>query len=126
GASPTRAGELLAFMGNSSNSVFSCRRQPSPSTSSGTGNLPPSRGEPSSRITPKTWFLQISYLGGFGCDFIRNYPQNNFVEFQSGMDPTNPNATKTASITVGPGKAVAIAGSDCFFGDNFTFHTLVK
>ena len=42
------------------------------------------------------------------------------------MDPTNPNATKTASITVGPGKAVAIAGSDCFFGDNFTFHTLVK
>src|SRR5437667_6264364 len=70
--------------------------------------------------------VEISYLGGFGCDFIRNYPQNNFVEFQSGMDPTNPNATKTASITVGPGKAVAIAGSDCFFGDNFTFHTLVK
>jgi hypothetical protein len=54
--------------------------------------------------------VEVPYLGGFGCDFIRNYPQNNFVEFQSGIDPTNPNATKTASITVGPGKAVAIAG----------------
>src|SRR5882762_4342627 len=38
------------------------RRQQSPSTWSGTGNLPPSRGEPFSRITPRTWFLQISSL----------------------------------------------------------------
>src|SRR5438046_1373745 len=38
-----------------------------------------------------TWsfpnLVEVPYLGGFGCDFIRNYPQNNFVEFQSGMDP---------------------------------------
>lgn len=41
--------------------------------------------------------VEVPYLGGFGCDFIRNYPQNNFVEFQAGMDPTNPNATKTGA-----------------------------
>jgi hypothetical protein len=68
----------------------------------------------------------VPFLGGSGCDFIRNYPQNNFVEFESGMDPTNPNSTKTASIHVGPGASVAIAGSDCNFGDNFTFHRLMK
>src|SRR5205085_11030844 len=70
--------------------------------------------------------VEVPYLGGFGCDFIRNYSQNNFVEFESGLDPNNPNAEKVGSITVGPGKGVAIAGSDCFFGDNFTFHRRVR
>lgn len=69
--------------------------------------------------------VEVPYLGGFGCDFIRNYPQNNFVEFESGMDRTDPNAMKVGSITVGPGKTVAIAGSDCFFGDNLTFGRLM-
>ncbi len=66
--------------------------------------------------------VEVPYQGGFGCDFIRNYPSNNFVEFESGMDQNDPDATKTAAITVGPGVSVVIAGSDCSFGDNFTFH----
>ena len=70
--------------------------------------------------------VEIPYVGGYGCDFIRNYPQNNFVEFESAMDPTDRNAVQVGSIDVGPGKSVAIAGSDCYFGDNFTFHRLVK
>ena len=70
--------------------------------------------------------VEIPYVGGYGCDFIRNYPQNNFVEFESGMDTTDRNAVQVGSIDVGPGKSVAIAGSDCYFGDNFTFHRLVK
>lgn len=67
--------------------------------------------------------VEVPYLGGSGCDFLYNYPQNHFVTLS--LDRTNSNSTTTTSITVGPGKAVAIAGSDCFFGDNFTFHELV-
>lgn len=82
---------------------------------------PPSQGT-SSFVN----LVEMPYQGGYGCDFIRNYPQNNFVEFESGMDPTNPNSVKVSSIDVDPGKSVAIAGSDCYFGDNFTFHRLVR
>jgi len=67
--------------------------------------------------------VEVPYLGGSGCDYIYNYPQNDFVGWS--LDRTNPNSTATASITVGPGKAVAIAGSDCYLSDNFTFHELV-
>jgi hypothetical protein len=70
--------------------------------------------------------VSLPYRGGFGCDFIRNHADNNFVEFESGMDPRNPGAMKAGSITVGPGISVAIAGSDCFFDDNFRFHRLVE
>ena len=70
--------------------------------------------------------VEVPYRGGYSCDFIRDYPQNNYVEFESGMNETNPDAKQTGSITVGPGATIAIAGSDCSFYDDFTFHRLVK
>lgn len=68
---------------------------------------------------------EVPFQGGSGCNFIRNYPTNNSIEF-NGITPFTRDATQTASITVGPGKSVAIAGSDCYVGDNFPFPTVMN
>jgi hypothetical protein len=54
---------------------------------------------------------------------VWKHPENNFVNFD--IDPFDQNASKVGSIVAQPGHDVAIAGSDCFFGDNFRGNHLV-
>lgn len=68
--------------------------------------------------------VEMPFNGGTGCDHVWKHPEDNFVNFD--IDPFDQSASKVGSIVVGPGKGVAIAGSDCFFGDNFHGNHLVE
>ncbi len=68
--------------------------------------------------------VEVPFNGGSGCDHVWKHSENNFVNFD--IDPFSQSAERVGSISVGPGKSVAIAGSDCFFGDNFMGNHRVK
>jgi hypothetical protein len=64
--------------------------------------------------------VEIPYLGGTGCDYIYNYDQNNFAKIS--LDAQDQFSQESQTIRIGPGKSVAIAGSDCGLNDNFHAH----
>ena len=68
--------------------------------------------------------VAIPYNGGSYCNHIWKHPENNYSDLT--IDPSDQFANKVGSIIVGPGVSVAIAGSDCYFPDNFTAHHRVK
>lgn len=67
--------------------------------------------------------VEIPYNGGTGCDQIWKHPENTYVPLN--IDPRDPNSKTTGSLTLAPGTSVAIAGSDCYFADNFHAHIKV-
>jgi hypothetical protein len=64
--------------------------------------------------------VEIPYQGGTGCDYIYNYDENNFAKLS--LDAQDQFSQESQSIRIGPGKSVAIAGSDCGLNDNFHAH----
>lgn len=75
--------------------------------------------EPQSGTMSIPNLVEVPFVGGSGCDFIYNHPQNNFVKLGP-LDGNDQFDQFTGSITIGPGATAAIAGSDCFFPDNIT------
>jgi hypothetical protein len=69
------------------------------------------------------YLVEVPFNGGSNCDHVWKHPENNMVGL--GMNNTSQSATTTGSISVGPGGTVAIAGSDCYFPDNFQASELV-
>jgi hypothetical protein len=64
--------------------------------------------------------VEIPYQGGEGCDYIYDYATNNFMKLS--LDENNQFSEDSQSIHIGPGKSVAIAGSDCGLHDNSHAH----
>jgi hypothetical protein len=64
--------------------------------------------------------VKVPYAGGYSCDQIWKHSSNVYL-FLS-LEPTAAAATKITEMALVPGEVVAIAGSDCYFPDNFHAH----
>lgn len=70
------------------------------------------------------FLVEVPFNGGHDCDHLWRHPENHQVALN--MVNMDQSWTVTGSLTVGPGKSVAIAGSDCYFPDNFYAHERVQ
>lgn len=70
------------------------------------------------------FLVAVPFAGNYGCDFIYEHPENHYVGFD--YDPYERDWSESISLTVGPGVTVAIAGHDCYVGDNFDFPMVVN
>ena len=75
------------------------------------------------RTSSGPFLLEVPFSGGSGCNHVWKHPGNNMINLT--LDAGDQGAMRTASMTVAPGKTVSIAGSDCFFPDNFRGHQIV-
>jgi hypothetical protein len=69
------------------------------------------------------YLIEVPFAGGYSCDHVWKHSSNNMVSLT--LQNVDQSSTVTGSISVGPGTTAAIAGSDCYFPDNFLAHETV-
>lgn len=94
-----------------------------PATVTATARWGPDWSAQPGRTQSDPFLIEVPFNGGNGCDHVWKHPENRMVSLL--LDPGDQFDTAEGTLTVPAGKSIAIAGSDCFFGDNFHAHVIV-